>query len=146
MAVLVEEMVTPDLSFIMHTADPVTGDRGEALVELAVGLGEVLASSSVPGTPYRMTCDRATGAVNLTACASFGVALRPGPGGDVVQERLNYSKVPLSADRDAAPPLGKRLAAIAQVLEEGLGRPQDVEGVVAADEVWVVQSRAQQGL
>jgi phosphoglucan,water dikinase len=146
MAVLLHELVRPDLSFIMHTANPLTGNRGEALVEVAVGLGEVLASSPVPGTPYRLACDRTTGAVELLSCATFSVALRPGADGGVVQDRLDYSRVALSADRDAAPRLGKRLGAVATVLEEGLGRAQDVEGAVAADEVYVVQTRPQQGL
>jgi phosphoglucan,water dikinase len=144
--VLLHELVKPDLSFIMHTANPLTGNRGEALVEVAVGLGEVLASTPVPGTPYRLACDRTTGAVELLSCATFGVALRPGADGGVVQERLDYSRVALSADRDAAPRLGKRLGAVATVLEEGLGQAQDVEGAVAADEIYVVQTRPQQGL
>ena len=87
-----------------------------ALVELAAGLGEILASASIPGTPYRMICDRNTGAVQLLACATFSVALRPaiesGSSG-LIQEWLDYSRVPLSADPDAAQRLGQRLAAIA---------------------------------
>ena len=49
MAVLLQELVRPDLSFIMHTINPLTGNRDEALVEAAVGLGEVLASSASAG-------------------------------------------------------------------------------------------------
>jgi phosphoglucan,water dikinase len=146
MAVLIQELVAPELSFILHTAHPLTGDRGTAVVELAVGLGEVLASAAVPGAPYRLTCDRTTGNATLTACATFSVALRPGLQGGVRQERLDYARIPLSAEPDTAPHLGRRLAAVAASLEDGLGAPQDVEGVCVGEDIYVVQARPQQGL
>ncbi|HYT89619.1 MAG TPA: PEP/pyruvate-binding domain-containing protein, partial [Gemmataceae bacterium] len=146
MAVLLQELVTPDLSFILHTVNPVSGNRDEAVAELAVGLGEVLASANVPGTPYRLVCDRKTGAVRLLTCATFSVALRPTLQGGIEEERLDYSRVPLSADPGATPRLGKRLAALATFLEDKLGQPQDVEGVCLGAEIHIVQARPQQGL
>ena len=149
MAVLLQEMVSPEFSFIMHTAHPVTGDRGTALVELAVGLGETLASAALPGGPYRMVCDRGSGDARLTSCATFGAALRPGDGacrGERVQERLDYSRVPLSADPAFAPRLGRRLAQAAEQIEMHFGAPQDVEGVWAGEQIHIVQARPQQGL
>jgi phosphoglucan,water dikinase len=149
MAVLLQELVTPDLSFIMHTVNPLTGSRDEALVELAVGLGEGLASSCLPGTPYRLVCDRKTGGASLSTCANFSVALRPAFRSDapgLIQERLDYSKVPLSSDPGIAEQFGKRLADIAGFLEEKLGGPQDVEGVCVGEDIYIVQARPQQGL
>ncbi len=148
MAVLLQELVSPDLSFIMHTVNPLTGAREEALVELAVGLGETLASSSVPGTPYRLACHRKTSAVSLLSCSSFSIALRPAPAAasGIVQERLDYSRIALSTDAAFSARLGKRLAQIAVFLEERLGLPQDVEGVWMGDTVHLVQTRPQQGL
>ena len=64
----------------------------------------------------------------------------------IVQERLDYSRIALSADPDAGQRLGKRLAQIATFLEERLGRPQDVEGVCVGEEIHLVQARPQQGL
>jgi phosphoglucan,water dikinase len=149
MAVLLQELVVPDLSFIMHTANPLTGSRDEALVELAVGLGEVLASSALPGTPYRIACDRKKGAVWLLSCASFSFALRPslaaGAAG-AFPERLDYGRVSLSADAGVTERLGQRLARLADFLEDRLGRPQDVEGVWIGEEMVLVQARPQQGL
>jgi phosphoglucan,water dikinase len=143
MAVLVQELVAPDLSFIMHTVDPLTGDRGEALVELAVGLGETLASANQPGTPARLSCNRRDGTARLTACATFSLALRPPDGRS---ERLDYSRVALSADPNFARELGRRLAQVATRIEEVFGGPQDVEGVVADGVIHLVQARPQQGL
>jgi phosphoglucan, water dikinase len=149
MAVLLQELVVPDLSFILHTVNPLTGNRQEALVELAVGLGEVLASAALPGTPYRLACDRRSGTARLEACATFSVALRPALDQDtpsIVPERLDYARVALSADPGAAERLGQRLVPIATVLEEQFGRPQDAEGVCVGEDVYIVQARPQQGL
>lgn len=51
MAVLVMEMVAPDLSFVLHTARPRDGNDKVLLAEVAPGQGETLASgaSSVGG-------------------------------------------------------------------------------------------------
>jgi phosphoglucan, water dikinase len=149
MAVLFQELVLPDLCFIMHTVNPLTGNRDEALVELAVGLGEVLASSALPGTPYRLACNRKTGAARLLACGNFSLALRPSLARNatgLIQERLDYGKVALSADPEAAQQLGKRLGLIAAFLEDAIGTPQDVEGACVGEEIYLVQTRPQQGL
>ena len=81
-------------------------------------------------------------------CASFSIALRPAldGGGGIIEERLDYSRVPLSADADAAARLGRRLGQVASFLEERLSRPQDVEGVCVGEAIHLVQARPQQGL
>ncbi len=145
MAVLIQEMVEPDLSFIMHTADHVSGDRDQASVELALGLGETLASATQPGMPYRMLCNRNTGDTSLAACASYSLALRMAPTIGTTTDLIDYTTVPLSADPTAAAALGRHLAKIAEFLEIAFGRPQDVEGVVTGGNVHIVQTRAQQG-
>ena len=146
MAVLVQQLVVPDWSFIMHTVDPSATDGNRAYVELAVGLGETLASAVQPGTPYRLRCERPSGQVALVNCASFSYGLHPVIGARSVKERVNYGAVALSADPAAAAALGGRFAAIASFLEDRLGRAQDVEGVVAEGDIYIVQSRPQQGV
>ncbi|KAF6153452.1 hypothetical protein GIB67_030604, partial [Kingdonia uniflora] len=44
MAVLVQEMLSPDLSFVLHTVSPTDGDQNSVEAEIAPGLGETLAS------------------------------------------------------------------------------------------------------
>jgi phosphoglucan,water dikinase len=147
MAVLIQEMIIPDLSFIMHTADPLTGSRDQASVEVAVGLGESLASANQPGTPYRLLCDRQTGRTRLRSLASFSWALQPALKGEgTVTQRIDYTKIPLSISPTTAETLGQKCAAIATVLEQYFGQPQDVEGVVVGEAIYVVQTRPQQGL
>jgi phosphoglucan,water dikinase len=146
MAVLIETMVDPELSFIIHSADVATGRRDWAQMELAVGLGETLASASQPGTPYRLRCEYGSGVCAVSAYANYSLALQADPNRGVHERRLDYSMIPLSRDTTVAPILGARLAKIARYIEDAQGEPQDIEGVVKDGTVFIVQSRTQQGL
>ena len=146
MAVLLQEMVVPEYSFILHSVNPINGDQGEVYVELALGLGETLASASAPGSPYRMVCPKGPGETRMLAFANISYALLPDSGGGVTRNPVEYSKVSLSQDWMFAQKLGGRLAAIARFLEGALTRAQDVEGAIVGEEIYIVQSRPQQGL
>jgi phosphoglucan,water dikinase len=146
MAVLIQTMLDPELSFIIHSADVASGSRDWAQVELAVGLGETLASAGQPGTPYRMRCEYGSGVCTVSAYASYSLALQMEPTRGVREQRLDYSKIPLSRDITVAPALGKRLAEIAHFIEDAQGEPQDIEGAIKDGTIFIVQSRPQQGL
>lgn len=146
MAVLVQELIDAEYSFIMHTTDVLQKDPAWATVELCAGLGETLASAGEPGAPYRLRCGRKSGEVRVESCASFSCALRSAKEGGTIRERLDYSKVGLSSDGAAVKQIGLRLARLAEYLESNLGGPQDVEGVIRGGILCVVQARPQQGL
>lgn len=155
MAVMIQEMAPSELSFVLHTratsrihaaAAADAADVSPVLeAEIAVGLGETLASGA-RGTPWRLEVDQATGTVRTVAFASVGEALRlmkHAPHLGVTAEAVDYSKQPLTVDASARAALGLRLAAIGAALEAEYGAPQDVEGAVVGDDVFVVQSRPQ---
>jgi len=146
MAVLLQQLLVPDFSFILHTVNPINRNHEEAYAELVVGLGETLASAAARGNPYRLICDRHSGAVSTLAFASFSQALWPEPDGGLRRARVNYAQIPLSLQPEARENLGRRLATIAQFVETGFHQPQDIEGVVKGGEIYLVQSRPQQGL
>ncbi len=145
MAVLIQKMIVPEYSFIMHTINPVTYNTEEVYIELAVGLGETLASAGASGVPYRMVCNKQTKVVRMLAFASFSHALWPGPDGGTIMKTIDYSDIGLSENRTFRDLMGRRLGSIGQFVENALGHPQDIEGVISGDEVYLVQSRAQQG-
>jgi len=60
MAVLVQQQISPDLSFVLHTVSPLDGDKDTMYAELAVGLGETLASGT-RGSPWRLAVNKSTG-------------------------------------------------------------------------------------
>jgi phosphoglucan,water dikinase len=110
-----------------------------------VGHGETLASAASRGSPYRFTCSKSSGAVATLAFANFSQALRPDLSGGLRGETVDYSRVELSRDAAARQKLGKRLGAIGAFLEQALKRPQDIEGAVIGDDIFLLQTRPQQG-
>ena len=146
MAVLIQPMVAPDVSFILHTVNPINQNAREVYVELVAGLGETLASAATRGQPWRLICDKQSGQTTTLAFANFSEALWPNPAGGLARRRVIYSQMALSRDAASRPRLGARLAAIARTVEEGFGRPQDIEGVVAGEDIYLVQSRPQPGI
>jgi phosphoglucan,water dikinase len=144
MAVLIQTMLSPDLSFIMHTANPVSGNEEEMLVELAVGLGETIASGRQRGTAFRMICHKKEGNIELLSFANYSFALRAGSSGASVMERVDYSGIPFSCDDDFRERLGRRIGETGRFVESVLGRPQDIEGLVKGEEIYLVQARPQQ--
>ena len=155
MAVFVQEMAPAELSFVLHTrsttavaavTDATTGTLSPTLeAEIAVGLGETLASGA-QGSPWRLEVCQSTGEVKIGAFASLGTALMLRPTAahlGVRAETVDYSAQPLSADAAARNVLGARLAAIGAALEAEYGSPQDIEGTVVGENVFVVQSRPQ---
>jgi len=143
MAILVQELLVPDYSFVLHTVNPMNNNPAEIYLELAVGLGEILASAGQPGVPLRMICRKDTGAARLLAFADFSRAARPGAHGGVEYETVDYSRDRLTCDREFRGALAKKLAELGGRVEKTLGRPQDIEGVVVGQEIYLVQSRPQ---
>lgn len=54
-AVVVQRMVDAETAGVLYTADPVTGNRAEVLLEAARGLGEAVVSGTVTPDHYRLT-------------------------------------------------------------------------------------------
>jgi phosphoglucan,water dikinase len=146
MAVIIQRMISPDYSFVLHTVNPLSHNAEEVYGEIAVGLGETLASATSRGTPYRLVCNKKSGEVQTVAFANFSHALRADSAGGVKQELLDYSRIPLSRESELRRDVGGRLAKIGARIESEFGKAQDIEGAIVGDKIYLVQSRAQQGL
>ncbi|XP_073013103.1 phosphoglucan, water dikinase, chloroplastic isoform X2 [Typha latifolia] len=146
MAVLVQEMLHPDLSFVLHTVSPIDHDPKQVVAEIAPGLGETLASGT-RGTPWRLSSGKFDGSVSTLAFANFSeelLVLNSGPAdGEVIRLTVDYSKKPLSTDSTFRRQLGQRLCAIGFFLEQKFGSAQDVEGCVVGKDIFIVQTRPQ---
>lgn len=146
MAVLVQEMLSPDLSFVLHTLSPT--DKNDNLVEaeVAPGLGETLASGT-RGTPWRLAIGKFDGSVRTLAFANFSkelVVSGSGPAdGEVLHLTVDYSKKPLTVDPIFRRQLGTRLGVVGFFLEREFECPQDVEGCLVGNDVFIVQTRPQ---
>ncbi|PKA66121.1 Phosphoglucan, water dikinase, chloroplastic [Apostasia shenzhenica] len=146
MAVLVQEMLSPSLSFVLHTVSPLDHDPELLVAEIASGLGETLASGT-RGVPWRLSCGKFNDKVTTLAFANFSdelLVLESGPAdGDVMRVTVEYSKKSLTIDPIFRKQLGQRLCSIGFFLEQQLGCPQDIEGCVVGNEIFIVQTRPQ---
>lgn len=123
MAVVVQAMVPADVSGILFTANPATGERAEMVVNASFGLGEAVVGGQV--TPDTFVVDRETLAVKETVLgakdrmvvseAGQGTRIEAVPG-----ERQCVASLP--ADR------ASKLAGLAAEVERTFsGVPQDIE-------------------
>ncbi|MEU4624703.1 rifamycin-inactivating phosphotransferase [Actinoplanes sp. NPDC023801] len=134
MAVVVQEMVFPEASGILFTADPVTGNRRVSAVDAGFGLGEALVSGLVNPDVFKVR----DGVVADRSIAVKTVAVRAVPGGGT-------RTLPIEPVRREQPALSDdqvlRLVALGRRIEEHFGRPQDIEWCLTGDEFRIVQSR-----
>jgi phosphoglucan,water dikinase len=92
-----------------------------------------------------MICNKKTGDVQLLAFANFSYAILPDEAWGVRYKRLDYSRIALSTNAEIRHKLVKRIAAIGQFVENVFEYPQDIEGAIVGDDIYLVQSRSQQG-
>lgn len=148
MAILVQEQVKSQYSFILHSRDPVA-KAGQASVgiyaEVAVGLGETLASGNQTGVPYRLSTSADGASVEVKAFANYSKAVVA----NQADQTIDYSQQELSADTSRLPLYGKVFHQIAKFVEQQHGGlPQDIEGALVATgagnlTAYLVQTRAQ---
>jgi len=74
MGVIVQRQLDPEVSFVLHTAHPLSGNKGVVVAELAPGLGETLASGT-KGSGWRLEVDKTSAEVTTLAFANFSKAL-----------------------------------------------------------------------
>jgi phosphoenolpyruvate synthase/pyruvate phosphate dikinase len=134
MAVVVQRMVFPEVSGILFTADPVTGNRKVASVEASFGLGEALVSGLVNADVHKVrdgeVVDRTIGTKRLAILAS--------PAGGTRERAIEPERQEQPALTDAQV---VRLVELGRRIEAHFGRPQDIEWCLVGDDFHVVQSR-----
>lgn len=140
MAVVVQKMVDSEVSGVMFTRSPLTGDRSLMVIEAAFGLGSAVVGGEV--TPDRIVVGKITGAVTERAIADKAVEHRPRPGGGVAEVALDEARrrgPALDDDGIAA------LRALGRRVEAHYGKPQDIEWAIerGTGRLYVLQSRAE---
>lgn len=143
MAVVVMTMIHAEVSGVAFSANPVTGDTGEILVNAAWGLGEAVVSGQV--TPDNVLMSKDDGAVLHYEIGdkSLEIMLDEGAGGGTAARAV-------SAERAGAPCLDDAdLTAIHDLAcraESHYGTPQDIEFARADGRWFLLQSRPITGL
>ena len=136
LAVVVQTMVMADVSGILFTANPTTGDRGQMVINANYGLGEAIVGGLV--TPDTVVIDRGSGQIIESIIGSketkIVVADAQGIGTQTVSN-AQRQEAALSPDQVRV------LVQSSEAIEGHFGSPQDIEWAFAGDELWILQSR-----
>lgn len=142
MAVVVQVMVAADVSGVLFTANPATGERSELLLNASYGLGEAIVSGQV--TPDSFTIERQSRRVRRSEPGTKELMVVPAAGQGVVTRPVPTD---LRGRATLAEPELRELAALGLGVEQLFGgQPQDIEWALERGRFWLLQSRPITGL
>lgn len=134
LAVIVQQMVFPQASGILFTADPVTGNRKVTSIDAAFGLGEALVSGRVSPDTYTL---RESQIIDKKIAAKK-LAIQPAAKGGTEEQPLAPAQQQQQALTDAQI---RELEQLGRRIEAHFGHPQDIEWCLADGTFYIVQSR-----
>ncbi len=115
MAVIVQRLLSADVSGVMFTANPINGRRNEFVIDVVKGLGERLVGGEATPTHYVVSC---------------------------ISYMCRKKEVSIGEDNVILPTSKlMRLVLYGKAIEEHFGRPQDIEWAVERGKIYILQSR-----
>lgn len=134
-AVVVQQLIQAESSGVLFTANPVTGQRDEAMLTATWGLGEAIVAGMV--TPDLLIVNKKSGRV-LTRQIEDKQVMTVLLGSGTVEQPVpeNRRREPVLVDAQVA-----RLVELGVQVEALYGMPMDIEWVCAGDKIWLVQAR-----
>ncbi|SEM84068.1 phosphoenolpyruvate synthase [Lihuaxuella thermophila] len=134
LSVVVQRMVNPEVSGIMFTADPVSGNRKVVSIDASFGLGEAIVSGIVSADLYKVKA----GQIILKNVSEKKIAIYSLPEGGTIKKDLPPDQQTQQALTDSQI---LRLAELGKKIETHFGSPQDIEFCIENGKIFVVQSR-----
>lgn len=130
-AVIVQVMVDADLAGVLFTANPVTNNTGEYLLESVYGLGELLVQGEV--TPESLVISKQGSIISRQASRQKQMLVNK----DGINRKVDVDvKGHIVSEK-----LLHRLLELATKIENHCGTPQDIEWVFGGGKLYIVQSR-----
>ena len=135
LAVVVQSMIPAEVAGIMFTANPLNGQRAEAVINAAWGLGEAIVGGQV--TPDTFTVEKTSGAVINRELAPKRIQTAPTDSGIETQPVPEHlQNIPALSDEQAA-----ELTELGNQIEIIYGIPMDIEWTLTDGEFAIVQAR-----
>jgi phosphoenolpyruvate synthase/pyruvate phosphate dikinase len=135
LAVVVQVLINAEAAGIMFTANPLNGDRDQAVINAAWGLGEAIVGGAV--TPDTLTVSKPNGSLIRRETAGKQVmTVRTESGTEEQPVPDSLKNVPVLSDEQAA-----KLAHYGSQIEELYGMPMDIEWTLADGNFSIVQAR-----
>lgn len=137
MAVVVQEMVPSDVSGIVFTANPATGERSEAVLNSSYGLGEAVVGGQV--TPDTFIIDRDSGEVKQSEIGPKTMQIVSSPaGGTQTLDVDDANRHELSLTPSQCQELLDTALNVERLCNDV---PQDIEWAISEDRLYILQSR-----
>jgi phosphohistidine swiveling domain-containing protein len=137
MAVVVQLMVPADVSGILFTANPATGERSEMIVNASFGLGEAVVGGQV--TPDSYVVDRESLTPKKTMIGTKEqMIVCDGDHGTRLENIAEGERTRSSLSDEALEELASRALDIEHLFD---GVPQDIEWAISDGKIWLLQSR-----
>ena len=137
MAVVVQQLVRSDVSFVVFTADPISNRDDRLVITASYGLGEAVVSGLV--TPDVIVID-AEGEIENYEIGTKEVMIIPGR-----QEGQGVREVPVPRMLACQPAMShqqaREIARVARDLSDQLGYPADIEGGFSNGDLYLFQVR-----
>ena len=137
MAVVAQIMVPSDVSGILFTANPATGDRSEIILNASFGLGEAVVGGHVTPDTYIVDRESLTATETIIGPKALQI-ISDGKQGTRIEDIPESERDKSSLTGNMIKELTKTALEI-ETLYEGL--PQDIEWSVTNDKLWLLQSR-----
>jgi pyruvate, water dikinase len=136
-AVVIQKMVNADAAGIMFSANPVTNNLDEVLIEASYGLGEAVVSGSI--TPDEYLIDKKTIKIKDKKIVKKTWMTTKDP------HTNETTKATIQMDKQSEPCLtdeqAQELAKLAIKVEDHYGKPQDLEFAIEKGKLYITQSR-----
>ena len=132
-AVVIQEMIESEASGVAFSANPVTEDRSQIMIEAGFGLGEAVVSGEI--TPDNYLVEKNTLEIKEKSVNSQERKLIRGKGGSQWAQAENSGAQKLDDEKI------KELAALVTKIESYFGFPVDVEWALSKGRLYITQSR-----
>jgi pyruvate, water dikinase len=135
LAVLVQQLVFADVSAVLFTANPVTGNRDELVINASWGLGESIVGGTVTPDAYVLrAADLAVASRKIAEKRRMSV---PSAGGTREVDVPRFLRARPALDDDQLAELGR----LGLALEAAMGWPVDIECAYQAGQWYLLQCR-----
>ncbi|MHB1132223.1 MAG: PEP/pyruvate-binding domain-containing protein [Chloroflexota bacterium] len=142
MAVVIQAMIPAQVSGVLFTANPTSGERDELVINASYGLGEAVVSGSV--TPDSYTMEKASLSLKEMVLGTKEIAIVAAGGQGTTRHSISQDQ---QRQQALSPKVLRELAEMALKAEQvSGGEPQDLEWAVAEGRCWLLQSRPMTGL
>lgn len=134
LAVIIQEMIMPQVAGTMFTADPVTGNRKVLSIDASFGLGEALVAGLVNADNFKVR----EGRIMDKKISKKTTAIYPLKEGGTKEQPLITAQqnLPSLSDEQVG-----QLEEAGRKIEAHFGNPQDIEWCIQDGQLYIVQSR-----